>query len=321
MSAPTAGDAPAVVTLGETMALVAGTQPGSLVHAPTVSLGIGGAESNTAIGLARLGVPVAWVGRVGNDSLGDLVLRELRAEGVQVLARRDGAATGLMVKEQRTSLTTHVWYYRAGSAGSRLSVEDVPEQLIRDASVLHVTGITPALSESAAQAVRHAVDVARGAGTTVSLDVNFRGRLWSAADAAATLRPLVAAADVLFAGTDEAQLFAPGVEDELDLAHALAALGPAEVVIKLGAAGAVALIGGEAHRQAAVPVDAVDTVGAGDAFIAGYLSERLAGADVPARLRTAVLVGAFACTVRSDWQGLPTRRDLAVGLDGISVLR
>lgn len=316
------GDRAAVVTVGETMALLAGAQIGSLAHAPTVDVGIGGAESNVAIGLSRLGVPVAWVGRVGNDSFGDLVLRELRGEGIHVLAQRDSEApTGLMVKEQRTAVATQIWYYRRGSAGSRLSVDDLPDDVILDAEVLHISGITPALSDSAAKAVQHAVDLARSAGTTVSFDVNYRSQLWSPAEAAEALRPLVEASDVLFAGVEEGRMFVPDVTDEADLGHALAAMGPREVIVKRGAAGALAVVEGKLYRQDAVPVDVVDTVGAGDAFIAGYLAERLAGADVPTRLRTGALVGAFACTVRSDWQGLPTRRELETSLDEICVLR
>jgi 2-dehydro-3-deoxygluconokinase len=322
------GDRPVVVTLGETMAMLAGAQVGSLAHAPTVTVGIGGAESNVAIGLARLGVPVAWVGRVGNDSFGDLVLRVLRGENIHVVAHRDGEApTGLMVKEQRTAVATQVWYYRRGSAGSRLSVDDLPDDVIADAEVLHLSGITPALSDSAATAVQRAVEVARSAGTTISFDVNYRSQLWSPAQAAQALRPLVEVSDVLFAGVEEAAMFvengtdvADGT-DEAELAHALAALGPREVIIKRGAAGALALVEGKRYRQDAVPVEVVDTVGAGDAFIAGYLAERLAGADIQTRLRTGALVGAWACTVRSDWQGLPTRRDLGTSLSEIQVVR
>lgn len=322
------GDRAVVVTLGETMALLAGAQVGSLAHAPTVTVGIGGAESNVAIGLARLGIPVAWVGRVGNDSFGDLVLRELRGEGIHVVAQRDGgASTGLMVKEQRTAVATQVWYYRRGSAGSRLSVDDLPDDVIVDAEVLHISGITPALSDSAAKAVQHAVDLARSAGTTISFDVNYRSQLWSPAQAAEALRPLVEASDVLFAGVEEGRMFLPNVPDgtdgtdEVKLAHALAAMGPREVIIKRGAAGALAVVEGKLYREDAVPVEVVDTVGAGDAFTAGYLAERLAGSDVQTRLGTGALVGAFACTVRSDWQGLPTRRDLETSLDEIRVLR
>lgn len=300
-----------VVTLGETMAMMRSMQPGPLAHAGTLEAGIGGAESNVAIGLSRLGVDVAWAGRVGADSLGELVLRELRAEGLRVLARTDsGAPTGLMIKERRTTEAVKVWYYRAGSAGSRLSWEDVPAEAVAAARLLHITGITPALSASAAEAVRFAVDCARDAGTLVSLDLNYRSALWSREEAAPVLRKLVADANVVFAGEDEAAIALGSSAPPLLLAARLADMGPAQVVIKLGADGCTALLDGGEYRQDAVPIHALDTVGAGDAFVAGYLAELMAGADPQARLETAVRTGAFACLTAGDWEGLPTRADL-----------
>lgn len=301
---------PVVVTLGETMVLLFGSSDHPLAYDSHARLGTGGAESNVAVGLQRLGVRTAWIGRVGVDPFGDRVVRDLRGEGLQVLAIRDDAApTGIMIKEQRSD-RTHVWYARRGSAGSRLCPDDVPDDLIADAELLHVTGITPALSDTAARAVEHAVDVARRNGTIVSFDVNYRSRLWSLDSARATLAPLIERADVLFAGTDEAGLFCPEVPDE-QVPAALAELGPTQVVLKRGEAGAEAFVDGSSFRQPAVPVTVVDTVGAGDAFVAGYLAELLAGADVPVRLRTAATMGAVACTVRGDWEGLPTRAELS----------
>ncbi|GAP60075.1 2-dehydro-3-deoxygluconokinase [Arthrobacter sp. Hiyo1] len=140
-----------VVTLGETMALMASDKAGPLAHASTMSLGIGGSESNVAIGLQRLGVQAVWCSRIGADSLGQLVEREIRAEGVVVhVTVDDDAPTGLMVKERRTPTAQKVAYYRSGSAGSRIAPDDVDERLIAGAALLHVSGITPALSPQAA---------------------------------------------------------------------------------------------------------------------------------------------------------------------------
>ena len=301
-----------VVTLGETMALVKADQPGPLAQAHALSLAIGGAESNFAVAAARLGASVTWVGRVGRDSLGDLVLRELRAEGLDVVGVRDDEApTGLMLKERRTADQLRVWYYRRGSAGSRLRPEDVPEAAVTGARLLHVTGITPALSEDAAAAVAHAVRLARTAGVLVSFDLNYRSKLWSPAEAAPVFRTLAAQADVVFAGEDEAAIaVGPGTADAL--ARRLAELGPAQVVLKQGAAGAYALVDGVEHEQAALAVTPVDTVGAGDGFVAGYVAELLAGLGVTERLATAVRVGAFACLVPGDWEGMPTRAELGM---------
>ncbi len=173
----------AVVTVGETMVLLDAPASGRL--GPALPVGIGGAESNVAIGLARLGVDCTWVSRVGDDALGTFVAREIRAEGVRVIATRDPAApTGLMVKEHRGGRPSRVRYYRAGSAASRLSPADVDAVAdeIAAADVLHLTGITAALGASPLAAVERAIAVARAAGTVVSFDVNHRATLWSDAD-------------------------------------------------------------------------------------------------------------------------------------------
>ena len=300
-----------VVTLGETMALMKASTPGPLAFTESLSLGIGGAESNVAIALRRLGTSVTWVGRVGADSLGDLVLRELMAEGLDVDCARDsGAPTGLMIKERRTNETAKVWYYRSGSAGSRLAPEDVPERKIAAARLLHLTGITPALSASAAAAVQAALDCAKASDTLVSLDLNYRSALWPREAAAKAFQALVRQADVVFAGDDEAAIVVGEAGGPLELARRLADLGPGQVVIKLGAQGCVALVDGQEYRQDAVPVRAVDTVGAGDAFVGGYLAELLDGRPVQERLLTAVRTGAYACLVSGDWEGMPRRPEL-----------
>lgn len=302
-----------VVTLGETMALMKADHPGPLAHVGSMSLGMGGAESNFAIALRRLDTAVTWVGRLGADSLGDLIYRELAAEEISVLAPRDpDAPTGLMIKERRTQDAQKVWYYRAGSAGSRLHPGDVPGALIRQAKVLHVTGITPALSASAADAVEYAVHCAREAGVLVSFDLNYRANLWPPEKAGPVLRSLASRADLVFAGTEEAALAVGPAEDPLELAARFEALGISQVVIKLGASGCAALVEGRSYLQPAVPITAVDTVGAGDAFAAGYVAELLAGADVEQRLLTAVRTGAFACLVPGDWEGMPRRSELGL---------
>jgi 2-dehydro-3-deoxygluconokinase len=308
-----ANSATEVVTLGETMALFRAAHAGPLMHGAEMTLGMGGSESNFAIALRRLGSTVTWVGRIGADSFGEYIRRELAAEQVDADIVVDSAApTGLMIKERRTASTQKVWYYRAGSAGSRLVPEDLPLEKIRSASVLHVTGITPALSASAAGTVERAIEVARDAGVTVAFDVNYRARLWSTDVARETLRGLAARADIVFASEDEAALIAGYASQVAELAHRIAELGPTQVIIKLGARGCTALVDGVEHRTDAITVDALDTVGAGDGFVAGYISELLAGSKPPARLDTAVRVGAFACLAPGDWEGMPRRSELGL---------
>lgn len=319
--APAAGRGPRVVTLGEALALVRGDGLGSFAHLSSAVLGTGGAEANVAIGLSRLGVDATWLGRVGDDSLGRRVARELRAEGVDTRVVIDAAApTGLMLKEAPRPGRTVVTFYRAGSAGSRLDPRDVALLDIPSAALLHVTGILPALSPSAAAASAEAVRSARQHGVPVSFDVNHRERLWRAADAAPHYRRLAAAAHTVFGGVDELELLVGVHAGDRALAEAVASLGPAEVVVKRGEQGAAALCGGEWIERPAHPVTVVDTVGAGDAFVAGYLAERLAGAPVPRALATAVRTGAAACESSGDWEGAAYRDELErlTGTDPVS---
>jgi 2-dehydro-3-deoxygluconokinase len=312
---PTSPRAAGLVTLGETMGLIRTVDYGALRHARFLQLGVAGAESNVAIGVRRLGHPATWIGHLGNDDLGDLVETTLRGEGVDLVVRRDPARpTGLMLKSQRTSATTKVTYYRAGSAASALRPEDLPLDVIASAAVLHVTGITPALSPTCLEAIEAAVDAAHRSGTIVSFDVNHRSALWADEQARPVLQRLAGAADIVYAGPEEARLVlgTPEEQPAAELARALADLGPREVILKLGAAGALGLVDGRLLDEPGLAVTAVDHVGAGDAFVAGYLAAHLDGAPPDVRLRTANMTGAFAVTVSGDWEGAPTRDELAL---------
>jgi 2-dehydro-3-deoxygluconokinase len=215
-----------------------------------------------------------------------------------------------MIKERRTAEAVKVWYYRRGSAGSRLCREDVPAEQIAQAKLLHITGITPALSTSAADAVSYALDCAQAAGTLISFDLNYRAALWSPEEAGEQYRRIIPRADVVFAGDTEAAMAVGDAQDPWELARRINEMGASQAVIKLGADGCVAVVDGEQHAQRAVPIRAVDTVGAGDAFVAGYIAELLNDRDVPERLLTAVRTGAFACLVPGDWEGMPRRIEL-----------
>ncbi|AWB90847.1 sugar kinase [Aeromicrobium chenweiae] len=301
-----------VVTLGETMALVSTSTIGPIINGASLCLGIGGAESNVAIALSRLGVDATWIGKVGDDPFGDLVLREIRAEGVRTVGVRDAdAPTALMFKERRTQAETRIEYYRAGLAGSRLSVADVDDDLIRGAAVLHLTGISPALSDDMREVTDHAIAVAKDAGVTISFDLNYRGKLWTTEDAAEAYRRIIPDTDIVFGGDEEAAIALGADGTPLALAHGLVEMGAGEAVVKLGSLGAVAVVDGQEHERAAIPIQALDTVGAGDAFVAGYLADYLLGEPVATRLTTAVTVGAYACLVPGDWEGLPRRSELA----------
>lgn len=302
-----------VITLGESLGLVMGEAASPLRAGSPTRFSFAGAESNVAIGLARLGHSVAYVSRVGDDFIGRIVTETLAGEGVDVsgVVVDPDATTALMVRQHRTADALTVVYYRAGAAGSRLQPADVPD--LAGARLLHVTGITPALSASARETVTTAVRAARAAGTTVSLDVNHRGLLWSAAEAGTALAPLLDAVDVVFGGDDELVMLARRDDADVELAVKDVLQQRCSIVVrKRGAEGATAYGDFGAVERPALAVTAVDPVGAGDAFVAGYLSALLDGLDPGACLDRAVECGAFAVSVRGDWEGAARRSELGL---------
>lgn len=298
-----------VLTLGEAMVSIrAGA---ALRLGGEARLSIAGSESNVAIGLARLGHRPAWIGAVGNDEPGRLIQRTLRAEGVDTSYLRfsDESFTGFIAFDQPAHDITRVSYHRRGSAGSTLTADECTAALQATSPLLlHVTGITPALSDTARAATASVVRAASAAGVRVSLDVNYRGRLWSRSEAAACLRELLPSVHTVFASEDELDI----LTDAAEPVPALLAAGIEEVVVTAGGDGAWSYTDkGRIHR-AALPVTVVDSIGAGDAFVSGYLSATLDGLGVEARLDRATASGAFCVQAHGDWESLPTSDDLTL---------
>lgn len=299
-----------LLTFGEVLAAF-GTTSGKLRHAMSVGVGIAGSEAVVAIGAARLGVDTAWAGRVGADEPGALALLRLREEGVDASAVRTDrqAPTGLVLKDFRNTDVARSSFYRNASAGTRLCPEDIPEDSIRSAGVLHLSGLTPGLSDSAAKTAFAAVEVAGDAGVPVSLDIRYSHALWYPDDAADILYDLASMSTIVFAGDDVVRLL--GFEGEPgELASALAGIGPEQVIVKLGPRGAVAELHGAPYDVPSYPVRSVDTDGADDAFVAGYLADLLTEAPPERRLRTAAACRAFSLSVPGDSIGLPDREEL-----------
>lgn len=324
------GDAPEVIAVGEPLIALLAVGPAPLADVEAFSRHIAGAEANVAVGLARLGRRALYVGRVGEDGFGRAIVRRLRGEGVDVsgIVVDPKRRTGLLIRERRTLGPSEVLYHRAGSAGSGLGPADIDAVAAAfvGARWLHVTGITPALSDSAHLAVLRAIALARAGEVRVSFDVNLRRRLWSDEEAAARLHPIAVGADLVFGDADELAVVA-GVApspDGLDAARALRAGGSGSVIIKRGAAGATLVADG-------VPMDAppvavarvIDTVGAGDAFCAGYLAARLEGLDPATALRWGNGCAAAALSVEGDLIGLPIRAELErlIGEPGTDTIR
>ncbi len=314
-----------VVTLGECLASFVASDPGPLAESRAFVRHIAGAEANVAVGLARLGHAVAYIGRVGGDGFGTAIVRALRAEGVDTrfLAVDDAAGTGVMFRERRVLGAMDFVYHRSASAGSRLTPEDVDravdDGVFHQTRWLHLTGITPALSGSARAATMRALAAGRDAGATISLDVNLRRRLWSDHEAAPVIRDLASRVDVVLGSTDELALVADvdGETAPEQLVAAVAANGPMTVVAKLGPDGAFGRDAEECVAEPGIAVaQVIDPVGAGDAFCAGFIAGRLDGVDLAAALRMANACGALAVAASGDQSGLPDGDELARLLAG-----
>jgi len=270
-----------VLCLGETMAMLTtrGTHP--VETAEDFTLDIGGAESNVACHLANLGHRAAWFGAVGTDPLGRRVLDRLASAGVDVslATQRDDAPTGLYVKDPGAGVT----YYRRGSAASRLGPDDLASVAWSGVRLLHLSGITTALSPSNRALVHAAMAAAKAHGVTVSFDVNHRPALWaSTEDAAAELAAAARLANVVFVGRDEAETVwgtttAASIRADLFPRTPLLVVKDSDVAAhEFGPDGDVSL--------PAPVVDVVEPVGAGDAFAAGWLDAFLRGAPASERL-------------------------------------
>jgi 2-dehydro-3-deoxygluconokinase len=315
-----------IVGIGEPLAVFTATQAAPLRMNATFTVNVGGAECNLAVAAARLGHDTAVLAKVGDDPLGEAIRIGLRGEGVDVTGLRTDpdASTGIMVKELRTSGRVRVSYARRGSAASRLRVDDLDAEILASAELVHSTGITASLSDAAREAVRHAYRTVRRNGGTAALDVNYRKRLWPRDEAAKHLEALLPDVDVLFLTRDEAALLLSLDTEQLPAAGELTArvadLGAGEVVLKVDAENVAVRVRGELYQEHSPAVPAIDPVGAGDAFAAGYLVGRQEGLPLDQVLRLAMEMGRWAVTTDGDHLGLPTREELG-SLSGDDVAR
>jgi sugar/nucleoside kinase (ribokinase family) len=294
-----------LLTAGEP--LICLTSRGRLPAAPMLAKSMGGAETNVAIGLARLGLRTAYVSRVGADPFGDEIVRTLRGEGVDVsrVQRSSERATGVMVKELRSPEDVRVHYYRHGSAATELAgLGEIPR-----ARHVHATGITLALGAGPAAAVLELLSAGRAMGATASFDPNIRLKLWSLDAAVRAIGPLLGLVDDLLLSEAEA-LALTGAGDLAGAIGQLADRGIARIVVRRGEAGAVGVAGGlRVEVAATAPGPVVDCVGAGDAFTAGYLFERLRGATFEDAMTTGAWAAGHAVAQVGDYEGLPDRAE------------
>ncbi len=303
-----------VVTFGEAMMLLVADQPGPLERAQAFTKRTAGAETNVAIGLARLGLQVGWCSRLGTDSMGRYLLQSMVAEGVDCSHVVSDATqrTGFMIKGRvEGGGDPEVEYHRRGSAASQFQPEDIDVAWLVGCRHLHATGIFAALSSNCLATAIASMDAMRKHARTISFDPNLRPSLWANAEVMReTTNSLAFRADWVLPGIEEGRLLT-GKDSPQEIAKFYLDAGVSLVVIKLGAEGAYYATAQGAAYVPGFPVEkVVDTVGAGDGFAVGVISAMLEGLGVQEAVRRGAWIGARAVQVLGDTEGLPTRIQL-----------
>lgn len=301
-----------VLTFGETMVLFNPEFTGPLRYVTSFRKSIAGAESNVAIGLARLGHKVGWFSKLGDDEFGRYILSVIRGEGVDVsrVAIDAERNTGLLFKERFAHVNPNVYYYRKNSAASNLLVDEIDLEYIKKAKILHITGITLALSNQCREVVFKCIEIAKEYGVLISFDPNIRRKLWKLEEAVPVLLEVAKQADIILPGIDEGEQLL-GLNDPEEIAMKFLDMGCKVVAVKLGKDGCYVANKQESHYIKGFSVEKVeDTVGAGDGFAAGFLSGVIRNIELKECGQYANGVGAMATLVSGDMEGLPTLSQL-----------
>jgi 2-dehydro-3-deoxygluconokinase len=301
-----------VVTFGESMVLFGPDSSGPLRYVQNFNKSIAGAESNVAIALAKLGHEVGWFSKLGNDEFGRYIQATIRGEGVDVsrVLVEPLKNTGILFKERFMHSNPNVYYYRKDSAASTLKPEEIDEDYIKFAKILHITGITPALSENCRKTVFKAIEIAKANNVLVSFDPNIRLKLWTREEAIPVLLEIAKKSDIIFPGIDEGEMLL-GLTKPEEIAEKFMNMGCSVVAVKLGAEGCyVADKIKKLYIKSYQLENPQDTVGAGDGFAAGFLSGMLNKLDLRECAEYANGVGAMAVLVKGDMEGYPNLEQL-----------
>ncbi|GAB6926515.1 2-dehydro-3-deoxygluconokinase [Paenibacillus sp. JCM 10914] len=305
---------PELVTIGETMVVFEAAADGPLRYTTQFNKRHGGAESNVAIGAARLGRTAGWISKVGDEELGKYLVSSIRGEGVDTsrVIYDSHAATGLFIKEKIREGSTQVYYYRSGSAASRMTLEEIDWHYVKQAKILHLTGITPFLSSNCLEIVHEAIRIAKENGILFSFDPNLRFKLMEKVpDAKEILLDIAKQADILMPGLDEAE-YLLGTDNYDEIAAYFLNAGISKIAIKNGSVGTYYHAKDEGHGF--VPSQKVervtDPVGAGDGFAAGLLTGLLENKSLKEAVELGSIVGAMVVTVKGDVEGLPDRASI-----------
>lgn len=306
-----------VLTFGESMVAFSTMNNESIVHTDQTSVSIAGAESNVATALARLDHKVKWVSRVGDDVFGRKILHDLQAEGVDTegVIRDPIHQTGLMFKQKRSLLNTEVLYYRENSAASELSIDDIDPAWIEQCKIIHITGITPSLSERCSELVMEVIRLGKKHHKLISFDPNVRLKLWTIEEAQKALLPIIKESDIFFPGIDELKQLL-NLKTVKDFEKFALEWEIPTMVVKDGAKGAWLIEDEQTTFVEAFEINnVIDEVGAGDAFAAGFLHGYLNSKTRVESIIYGHALAAFAISTEGDTYGLPTQSELQSFLD------
>lgn len=309
---------PDFITIGESMVYLSPEHPGSLKHIDRFKKGLAGAESNVAIGLSKLGCSVGWISKLGKDPFGEFIIKEIRGEGVDTsqVTTSTTNPTGLLIKELTVSGDTNVFYYRKDSAAHHLNFEDIDLEYLKSAKIVFLSGITLALSENNRKFARELLSFCNENNILVAFDPNIRLKLWSKEEAKCEILDILQYVNIFTPGLEEAQMLLD-LDTKEEIIEFCLSKGIDTVVLKSGESETVVA---NKNEICEVPIfkvkKVVDTVGAGDAFVAGFLRSFINGENISECARIGNAMGAMAVQALGDMEGLPTLEELEFFLSG-----
>jgi 2-dehydro-3-deoxygluconokinase len=297
---------PDLYTFGEAMALFLASDTDSVLTARTYTRSTAGAEGNVAVGVSRLGLSAHFFTLMGNDQLGSAVLADFAAEGVDVSGvKRVDSFSSAMIRNPGTTAPVEASYLRKGAAASLMRPEDLDVSVIAQSRWLHTTGITCAISTSAAATAAAGLELARKHGIKKSFDLNIRRKLWSEDQARKVLEPLARDVDLLIGGEDE-YCVVFGTSDSQEALRIAASRNNSLAIMTKGPEELRYALDGQVHVVRPPLVKSIDPVGSGDAFTSGVISGLLGGLTAADAIAQGTISGARVASQFGDWAGLPS---------------
>ena len=305
-------EVPQVVTIGEAMLFLTPENQGTLERARRLDLRVGGSEVNVAVGLARLGIPAAWISKLPDNPIAKGMVNTIRGMGVdtsRVIWVGEGRVGIMYAETGSPPRPNRVIYDRSQSTATTLAPEEVDWNFVTSARHLHLSGITAAIGGACLKTMKKAIQEARKAGLSVSFDANFRSTMWTPQKAAETLGPLLRGSDLLFISDQEARSIFSLHEEHDQMVEKLRKLFDAGVIVlSLGERGALVLAD-RIYRTVPYRAVVLNRFGVGDAFNAGFLYGFLTG-DTEAAINFGSAVAAFKLSLPDENFPLITKSDV-----------